>query len=85
MLFYAQHRDSKGPLLAWYKIIAKTDFASFSALRTTFPSADKVQHLTIFNVGGNKYRLLVAVHYNRKKVYVRHIMTHAEYDKGVWK
>lgn len=50
-----------------------------------FPSADKVDKLTVFNVGGNKIRLIAAIHYNRKKVYVRAVLTHKEYDAGNWK
>lgn len=48
-------------------------------------SADKVGKFTVFDIGGNKYRLIAAIHYNRKKVYIRHVLTHAEYDRGKWK
>jgi mRNA interferase HigB len=44
-----------------------------------------VGEFVVFNIGGNKYRLIAAVHFNRRKVYVRHVLTHAEYDKGKWK
>ena len=40
---------------------------------------------TVFNIGGNKARLVAAIHYNRKKVYLRHVLTHAQYDRGTWK
>lgn len=63
----------------------KTDYASFVALRVTFPSADQVDRFTVFNIGGNKFRLIAAIHYNRKKVYIRHVLTHAEYDRGSWR
>jgi len=62
-----------------------TDYKSFNDIRKTFPSADKVGNLTVFNIGGNKARLIAAIHYNTKCVYVRHVLTHAEYDKGHWK
>jgi mRNA interferase HigB len=58
---------------------------SFTHLRETFPSADLVGKLTVFNIGGNKVRLIAALHYNRKKVYVRAVLTHAEYDTDNWK
>ena len=61
------------------------EFETYSELRQVFPSADKVGKLTIFNIGGNKYRLIVAIHYNREIVYIRDILTHNEYDKGKWK
>jgi mRNA interferase HigB len=60
-------------------------FADFNKLRATFASADYVDGLTIFNIGGNKYRLIAAIHYNRHKVFVRAALTHAEYDRGDWK
>jgi hypothetical protein len=46
------------------------------------PHADHVGRFTVFNVGGNKYHLIGAIHYNRGKVYVRHVLTHKEYDRG---
>ena len=54
-------------------------------LRATFPSADTVGDLIVFNIGGNKYRLIASIHFNRGKVYVRHVLTHREYDRGAWK
>jgi mRNA interferase HigB len=54
-------------------------------LRETFPSADQVGKLTVFNIGGNKVRLIAAIHYNRKKIYVRAVLTHSEYDEQRWK
>jgi len=83
--FWQKYPDSKNALSRWYKIIQCTDFDSFNALRVTFPSADKVDDLFVFNIGGNKYRLIAAIHFNRKKIYIRHILTHHDYDKGGWK
>jgi mRNA interferase HigB len=83
--FWQQHPDSKTALERWSKIISQNNFDNFSQLRNTFPSADKVGNLIVFNIGGNKYRLIAAVHFNRHKVYIRHILTHQQYDKGDWK
>jgi len=83
--FSTRHKDAEGPLEAWHAIMAKTDFASFAHLKHAFRSVDKVGKFTVFNIGGNKFRLIVAIHYNRKKVYIRHVLTHAEYDKSNWK
>jgi mRNA interferase HigB len=44
-----------------------------------------VEKFTVFNIAGNKFRLIVAIHYNRKKVYIRHALTHAEYSRGHWR
>lgn len=83
--FVKQHPNSESALNNWYQIISKTDYSSFSELRKTFPSADKVDNLTVFNIGGNNVRLISAIHYNTKCVFIRHILTHAEYDKENWK
>jgi mRNA interferase HigB len=83
--FSALHPDSKGALTAWYAIVNRTKYKSFNELRRTFPSADLVGNKIVFNIGGNKYRLVTAIHFNRGKVYIRHILTHAEYDRGGWK
>ena len=60
-------------------------FPDFDDLRATFASADFVGGLTVFNIGGNKYRLIAAIHYNRRKVFIRAVLTHIEYDRGNWK
>ena len=83
--FARKHADSKKPLEAWYKIVRHTNYRSFSELRKTFPSADQVGKLTVFNIGGNKYRLISAIHYNRSILYIRGIMTHEAYNDDKWK
>lgn len=83
--FAARHREAAEPLATWYTIMVKTDFGSFAELKRIFGSIDKVGKFTVFDISGNKYRLVVAVHYNRKKVYIRHVLTHAEYDRIKWK
>jgi mRNA interferase HigB len=83
--FGAIHPPSLVPLMAWHKVMQTTDFASFAELRRTYPSADLVGDKTVFNIGGNKYRLIAVIHYNRRKAYIRHVLTHADYDRGGWK
>lgn len=83
--FAEKHPETKTALAQWYELIKKTNFASFVELRAIFPSADQVGKLTVFNIGGNKVRLIAAIHYNRKKVYIRAVLTHKEYDQGKWK
>ena len=58
----------------------QNSFDSFAELKATFASADKVGKLTVFNIGGNKVRLIAAIHYNTHKVYIRAVLTHQEYD-----
>jgi len=77
--------DSLNVLEVWYKIVSKTEYKSLSDIKKTFPSTDYVNGLYIFNIGGNKYRLIVAIHFNTKMIYIRHILTHKEYDKNKWK
>jgi mRNA interferase HigB len=62
-----------------------TDFRNLIELRAIFPSADQIGKFTVFNVGGNKARLVAAILYNTGKIYVRHILTLKEYDKDAWK
>ncbi len=83
--FWEKYPDSESQLRAWYKITSTTDFMNFVDLRKTFSAADQVQNLTVFDICGNKYRLIAAIHYNRKKIYIRSIMPHKEYDKNKWK
>lgn len=79
--FWARHREAKLTLAAWYRLIRAADFADFASLRRVFGSADYVPPYTVFDVGGNKYRIVAAIHYNRRKVYIRHVFTHAQYDR----
>ena len=83
--FWENYPDSESPLRAWFKITSTTNFASFDDLRKTFTTADQILNLTVFDIGGNKYRLIAAIHYNWRKIYLRSIMTHKEYDKNKWK
>ncbi len=83
--FVAKYPDSQSSLETWYQIVSQTNYQSFSELRQHFGNADYVGGLVIFNISGNKYRLITAIHFNRKKVYIRAILTYPEYDKGQWK
>jgi mRNA interferase HigB len=83
--FAERHPDTKLALLRWYRLVKRGTFTSFAELRATFPSADQVGKYTVFNIGGNKARLIAAVHYNRQKLYIRAVLTHREYDAGTWK
>ena len=83
--FAKKHPDCTTALESWYRIVKRTDFNSLNELRQTFPSADIVGNLTVFNIGGNKARLVTAIHYNTHRIYIRHILTHKEYDRGSWR
>jgi mRNA interferase HigB len=83
--FSKKHAASKKPLEAWYKIIRLANFGSFSELRKIFASAVQVGKFTVFNIGGNKYRLISAIHYNRSILYIRKVLTHEEDNDNAWK
>jgi mRNA interferase HigB len=83
--FAEKHPDAKSALARWYTIMRKGRFLNFAQLRETFPQADQVGKFTVFNIGGNKVRLVAAVHYNRNKIYIRHVLAHQDYDAGEWK
>jgi mRNA interferase HigB len=83
--FWERHPDSLGALTRWYTIVRRTNFKDFNELRATFPSADWVEGLVVFNISGNRYRLIAAIHFNRARIYIRNVLTHEEYDQGAWK
>jgi mRNA interferase HigB len=83
--FAAQHPDALQPLLHWAKATEASSWQTPADLRSTFNSADFVDDLTVFNIGGNKYRLIAFVQYQREIVYIKAVLTHKDYDKGAWK
>ena len=83
--FADNHPDARSSLAHWYGLIKRGRFRSFSELRSELPYTDQVDKLTVFNIGGNKARLIAAIHYNRQKVYIRAVLTHSEYDEGNWR
>jgi mRNA interferase HigB len=64
---------------------AKADFQTSSNCARFSPQADQVGKFTVFNLGGNKVRLIAAIHYYRNKIYIRYVLTHQDYDAGRWK
>jgi mRNA interferase HigB len=75
-------REAEQPLRTWVHVVSAADWSRPTDVKTMFGSADIVGNdRVVFNIGGNKYRLVAAVHYRGKRVYVRFIGTHAEYDK----
>lgn len=83
--FAEKFPETNNALADWYRLMKQNDFDSIAEIRQLFPSADKVGKLTVFNIGGNKVRLIAAIHYNRKKIYIRAVLTHEEYNEGKWK
>lgn len=80
-----QWPHSAKALDTWYRLIKSNRFTDFSALKATFPAVDKVGPLHVFDIGGNKLRLIALVRYTTQKLFIRHVLDHREYDRGKWK
>lgn len=79
------HRDCASALDGWFTVVKHNKFANFADLKRTFKSVDKVGKLFVFDIAGNKLRLIASIHFNRQRLYIRHILTHKEYDEGKWR
>jgi len=83
--FAALHPNSESSLSSWYKIARKAKWQNIAGVRKDYPHADLVGRFVIFNIAGNNYRLIAEIHYKSQLVLIRHILTHADYDKDRWK
>lgn len=88
--FARQHPDAAEPLEKWHRLVREAKWKNLQDVRRVYPHADSVivgsgSAVTVFNVCGNKYRLIAAIHYNRQRVYVLRLLRHAEYSKNFWK
>ncbi len=84
-VFCDKYPDAKVPLDAWYQIAEKASWHNIFEVKQSFPHADAVGSCTVFNIGGNKYRLITKIKYNKQVIYIRVVLTHKEYDKNEWK
>ena len=78
--FSVCHPESDMPLQAWRKLIEHSAPRSYADLKRLTNSVDRVGDYYIFNVGGNKYRVVAAIHFDRQTLFVRYVFTHSEYD-----
>jgi mRNA interferase HigB len=83
--FSVLHPQADDPLKGWRRVIEKNRFANWSELKALFRSVDRVGDLTVFDIGGNKYRLIAYIRFEKQIVYIKAVLTHQEYDKGAWK
>ncbi len=79
-----RHSVLFAPLNAWYRVTKKSEWRSLEDVRRIFPSADAVGKYVVFNIKGNTFRLIAEINFKTGRIYVRHVLTHAEYDKGGW-
>jgi mRNA interferase HigB len=80
-----RYGDLSSSLDGWYRLARKAEWRSLADVRQLFPSADAVGRFTVFNIKGNSYRLIAEINYRGGRLYIRHVLTHAEYDKGGWR
>lgn len=83
--FWKSEANAKQPLEDWYRSVKNADWETFADIRETFRHADVFRDCVIFDVGGNKYRLIAKVRYRRKKVFIRFILRHSDYNRDSWK
>ena len=77
-----KHAGMGAPLDAWYRIAKKAKWKNLAEVRRVFPSADAMWKFTVFNIKGNAYRLITEINYRTGRIFVRNVLTHAEYDNG---
>jgi mRNA interferase HigB len=88
--FWEQNPAARSSLLRWHALVRKARWTCLQDVRATFPHADPVtvasgRSAVVFNIAGNKYRLITAIHYNRQLIFTLKVLTHREYSKGIWK
>ncbi|MGB7416539.1 MAG: type II toxin-antitoxin system HigB family toxin [Thermosynechococcaceae cyanobacterium] len=81
----AKYPNSQPSIRSWIKVTLAANWQSLTDVRKAFPGADLVGNLTVFNISGNSYRLISKINYKTRRVYIRKLLTHADYDKGRWK
>lgn len=80
-----KHPELATPLDVWYRVAKRLNWRSLEDVRAVFPTADGVGKYTVFNIKGNHFRLIAEVNYRTGRIFLRHVLSHAEYDKGAWK
>lgn len=84
--FWEEHPDAEAPLRAWHRIAERSTWGQYAEVKATCSnSVDQVGRCTVFDIGGNKYRLIVKVEYKWGRIYILHVLTHKEYDRDAWK
>ena len=83
--FVKSHSSTHQALDSWYKIASKARWQNLIEVQSILPSAEAVGNFTVFNIKGNRYRLILSIDYQYQLIYIKYILTHAEYDKNKWK
>lgn len=83
--FSEEHSDAREALYAWYRVASKATWQNLLDVQQIYPKAEAVGNFTVFNIKGNRYRLIVDLVYLSQRIYIKYVLTHAEYDKDEWK
>lgn len=83
--FFQQHKPAEVPLKQWRSAVLAADWKNFPDIRRTFTTADWIDGKIVFDIKGNDYRLIAIAQFENGMLYIRHVLTHEEYDKGDWK
>jgi mRNA interferase HigB len=83
--FSLRHPDAEAALDVWYRIAKSAVWKNLMDVRRVYPHADAVGNWTVFNIRGNRYRLIAEIGYGTRIVFIRHLLTHSEYDEDNWK
>ncbi len=83
--FAKLHREADAPLQQWRYLIEHGRYTSYADLKVVFNAVDRVDDHYVFDIGGNKYRVITYIHFQTQHCYVKHVLTHKEYDKGRWR
>jgi mRNA interferase HigB len=83
--FAVENPRADEPLQGWRRVIEKNRFGNWADLKAAFNTIDKVGDLTVFDIGGNKYRLITYIRLEKQIVYIKAMLHHRDYDKGAWK
>ena len=83
--FAADHPPAEAPLQGWRRVIEKNRFSNWAELKAAFNSVDRVGDLVVFDIGGNKYRLIASIRFEKQILYIKAVLTHQDYDRGTWK
>jgi mRNA interferase HigB len=83
--FSKEHADCCEALDDWYKTASKAIWRNLVEVQAVYLQAEAVSNFTVFNIKGNKYRLIASINYEKQVIYIKYVLTHAEYDKDNWK
>lgn len=83
--FTQAHPLAEHALQGWRQVIEKNHFANWAELKRAFNSVDKVDDKAVFDIGGNKYRIIAHIRFEKQIVYIKAVLTHQDYDKDDWK